>query len=110
MNKVPFALIPLLALLAACSQTPAPQSDIVPPPHWESPIARQPTYFGPWWTSFNSPQLSQLVEQARQGSYDLKAATARVRQAGADVRIAGGALLPQVNASADAYRQRLLRG
>ena len=35
---------------------------------------------------------------------------ARVRQARADLRIAGGPLLPSLDASADAYQQRLLRG
>ncbi|ERT16789.2 RND transporter, partial [Pseudomonas putida SJ3] len=37
-------------------------------------------------------------------------AMARVRQARADLRIAGGPLLPSLDASADAYQQRLLRG
>jgi NodT family efflux transporter outer membrane factor (OMF) lipoprotein len=63
-----------------------------------------------WWTRFGSPQLVQLIDQARLGSYDLKAAMARVHQARAAVRIAGGTLLPTVEGGADAYRQRLLRG
>jgi len=112
MTKTAFTLIPLLALLGACSHTDSPDRGIVPPPDWQSPTAAtaHATDLEHWWTSFNSPQLAQLVDQARRGSYDLKAATARVRQAAADVRIAGGAQLPRLDASADAYRQRLLKG
>ncbi|WP_249675982.1 efflux transporter outer membrane subunit [Pseudomonas sp. PIA16] len=110
MTKAPYALIPLLALLGACSHTPVPLgSDIVPPAAWQTPATGSAQYVQ-WWNSFNSPQLARLIEQARLGSYDLKAAMARVRQARADVRIAGASLLPSLNASADAYRQRLLRG
>lgn len=110
MNKAPFALLPLLILLSACSQAPVPlDSGITPPNSWQTPAAAAAQY-PQWWNSFNSAQLTRLIEQARQGSHDLKAAMARVRQARADVRIAGGTLLPKLDASANGYRQRLLKG
>ena len=112
MTKAPFALIPLLALLGACSQTTPVDNAVAPPPGWQSPAVpqAQAVDIERWWASFNSPQLARLIDQSRQGSHDLKAAMARVRQAGADVRIAGGTLLPRLDASANAYRQRLLKG
>ncbi len=112
MTKIPFVLIPLLALLGACSHNDTLPSGIAAPPSWQSPAPPQPQAAHPdqWWMSFNSPQLTRWVQQAQRGSYDLKAATARVRQAGADVRIAGGSLLPTLDFKADAYRQRLLKG
>lgn len=110
MTRTPFLLLPLLTILGACSHTPAPlDSGIAAPARWQSP-AGGTAASAQWWTTFNSAQLSQLIEQARQGSHDLRAAMARVRQAQADLRIAGGPLLPRLDASADAYHQRLLRG
>ena len=57
-----------------------------------------------WWKQFNSPQLTKLVEAAKDENYDLKAAAARVREADAEARIAGAALLPSVDASGGATR------
>ncbi|HEY0287034.1 MAG TPA: efflux transporter outer membrane subunit [Pseudomonas sp.] len=111
MTKAP--LLPLLVLVSACSQTPARlDSGIAAPPSWQTSTASSTDAASnrQWWATFGSPQLVQLVDQARQGSYDLKAAMARIRQARADVRIAGGTLLPKLDAGVDAYRQRLLKG
>ncbi|WP_050491932.1 efflux transporter outer membrane subunit, partial [Pseudomonas putida] len=81
------------------------------PAAWQMPSAvAQDVSFDRWWQSFGSPQLSRLVDQARDDSHDLKAAIARVHQAREDLRIAGAGLWPSVDASVDAYRQRLLRG
>lgn len=89
MTRIPFLLLPLLTILSACSHTPAPlDSGIAAPAAWQSP-AGGTAASAQWWTTFNSAQLSQLIEQARQGSHDLRAAMARVRQAQADLRIAG---------------------
>src|SRR5262249_9409957 len=49
-----------------------------------------------WWRGFNSPELNNLVEQAHAQNFDIVAAIARVRQADAQVRIAGAAMLPTV--------------
>jgi NodT family efflux transporter outer membrane factor (OMF) lipoprotein len=59
-----------------------------------------------WWRNFASPQLDALIEQARQTNDDLAAAIARVREADAQARIAGAALLPTLDASAQAARER----
>ena len=110
MTRTALFMLPLLTLLGACSHTAAPlDSGIVAPTNWQGPTGGTAAS-AQWWTTFNSAQLSQLIEQARRGSHDLRAAIARVRQARAELRIAGGPLLPSLDASADAYQQRLLRG
>lgn len=58
-----------------------------------------------WWRGFRSPELNDLVEAARTQNFDIAAAIARVRQADAQVRIAGAALLPDVGAGASAQWQ-----
>jgi NodT family efflux transporter outer membrane factor (OMF) lipoprotein len=60
-----------------------------------------------WWTGFGSPELNALIEQARARNFDIQAAIARVRQADAQVRIAGAALLPTLNGNASADWQHL---
>jgi NodT family efflux transporter outer membrane factor (OMF) lipoprotein len=51
-----------------------------------------------WWTAYNDPQLTSLIEEALKGSPDLKAAEARVHQAEAQSEQAGAALLPSLGA------------
>jgi multidrug efflux system outer membrane protein len=60
-----------------------------------------------WWTGFASPELNALIEQARKQNFDILAAIARVRQADAQVRIAGAALLPTLNGTASASWEHL---
>jgi NodT family efflux transporter outer membrane factor (OMF) lipoprotein len=49
-----------------------------------------------WWRGFDSPDLNDLIAQARQNNFDIQAAIARVEQADAQVRISGAPLLPTV--------------
>ena len=55
-----------------------------------------------WWRGFNSTELNALIEQARAQNFDIAAAIARVRQADAQVRIAGAAMLPTANGTGNA--------
>ncbi len=59
-----------------------------------------------WWRGFRSPELDSLIAHARTSNFDIAAAIARVRQADAQVRLAGAALLPSVNTTGDASWQR----
>ncbi|WP_428532871.1 efflux transporter outer membrane subunit [Rhodopila sp.] len=58
-----------------------------------------------WWRRFRSAELDRLIQQARTQNFDIAAAIARVRQADAQVRIAGAPLLPDINATANASWQ-----
>ena len=106
------SVLSLCLLLNACTgNPPAIDSGIAPPAAWQfaERDAAQVTN-QQWWTQFGSPQLNRLVEQARRDSFDVAAATARVRQAQASAVIAGAPLLPEVKFNLAASRQRLLRG
>jgi NodT family efflux transporter outer membrane factor (OMF) lipoprotein len=110
--KPPLSLLTVCLLLSACgSPAQRPDSGIAPPAAWQSPHTAGATRDNQqWWNRFGSPQLGRLIEQARNGSYDLAAAIARVRQAQAETVVAGGSQLPEVKAGINANRQKLLRG
>jgi outer membrane protein, multidrug efflux system len=55
-----------------------------------------------WWRGFRSAELNSLIDEARERNFDIAAAIARVRQADAQVRIAGAALLPTVTGTGSA--------
>jgi multidrug efflux system outer membrane protein len=57
-----------------------------------------------WWRTFDSPELSDLIEKARADNRDLAVAAARVMQAHAQTTIQRAALFPQINAQAQALR------
>ena len=50
-----------------------------------------------WWRGFRSRELTVLMEEAQTVNLDIAAATARFRQADAQARITGAALLPSLN-------------
>ena len=80
------------AFVAANGAGPVPST-----PHWPDPT---------WWERFGSPELNALMRAAMAGNLDIAAAVAQLRQADAQVRIAGAALLPTVQADIDVLRQR----
>jgi NodT family efflux transporter outer membrane factor (OMF) lipoprotein len=113
--------IAALALLGLCACSVGPRytrPDVPAPAAWRASgasasaqqSAAQPTAVAwpsaEWWRGFNSPQLDELIAQARSANDDLAAAIARVDEADAQARIAGAALLPAVSANADASRAR----
>ncbi|NYE59921.1 NodT family efflux transporter outer membrane factor (OMF) lipoprotein [Duganella sp. 1224] len=63
-----------------------------------------------WWQRFGSDELSQLVREGQDSNLELAAALSRVRQAAAQARIAGVALLPSVDAYAGASRDLPITG
>ncbi|MFK5922594.1 MAG: efflux transporter outer membrane subunit [Verrucomicrobiota bacterium] len=63
-----------------------------------------------WIHDFNSPELSSLVTQAVDKNYQLLAASARVRSAGARVRISGADRYPQLSLGQNSSRSQRLRG
>lgn len=50
-----------------------------------------------WWRGFRSRELTQLMEEAQTVNLDIAAATSRIRQADAQARITGAALLPSLS-------------
>ena len=92
-----------MALLAACDighdyQRPALDLPEAYRATAETAAAAWPS--ADWWRGFQSPALDGLIEQARAGNFDIAASIARVRQADAQVRIAGAPLLPDISGNA----------
>lgn len=59
-----------------------------------------------WWTSFNDPSLTSLIEQAAQSNIDLRISAARVKEARAIYGITDSALWPNINVSGSYNRSR----
>jgi multidrug efflux system outer membrane protein len=97
--------LPLALVLGGCDLGPNYQR-----PEIEMPVAFRATAATEaeawpsedWWRGFASPDLDALIEQARAQNFDIAAAIARVREADAQVRIAGAPLLPSLNATGNA--------
>jgi outer membrane protein, multidrug efflux system len=103
------------AVLAACSVgTPYRKPEIPLPNAWDAtstgnsdPVSAPSVWpAADWWHRFGSPQLDDLMDQARRANDDLAAAMARVQEADAQLRIAGAPLLPTVDLGATATRER----
>lgn len=106
------SLISACLLLGACGSTPAPlDSGLAAPPQWRYLAAGRSdaSDIRQWWKAFGAPELDSLLQRALLNSQDLGAAVARVRQAQASAVIAGAPLLPELNATLGASRQKLLR-
>ena len=89
-------------------------------PDYARPAVSLPTQFGDtapatsvaamdanWWTLYGESELTGLVEKALAANTDIAQAVARVEQAQGQLREAGGALVPTVNAGANAGRAQI---
>ena len=88
--------------VAGCDLGPdahRPALEIPPAYRASAPITAAAWPAADWWRGFRSPELDSLIAQAEAANFDVQAAIARVRQADAQVRIAGAALLPSLTAS-----------
>lgn len=101
------------AVLFGCSVGPAYQRpDIPAPAQWREAVAGGGSAAAPvwpaadWWHGFGSAKLDDLIAEAERSNDDLAAAVARVREADAQARIAGAALLPSLDLGATATRER----
>jgi outer membrane protein, multidrug efflux system len=102
-------LLNLGLMTGACSVAPAYRHPAV-----ATPVAWQNVPAGvgadwpaaDWWQGFGSAQLNEYIARAQSSNDDIAAAIARIREADAQARIAGAALLPTLDGSASASRQR----
>jgi NodT family efflux transporter outer membrane factor (OMF) lipoprotein len=78
----------------------------VPPGYLETQGAGE-AQLGRWWQAFGDAQMSALVDQALRQNLDIEMATARIREARAQERVAGAGASPQVAADASVTRQRI---
>jgi NodT family efflux transporter outer membrane factor (OMF) lipoprotein len=116
------ALWPLaLTVLAGCAVGPQyhrPEIALTPAFHTPAPGASRaplgqvspPVALAAWWTGFDDPELSKVVERAAAQNLDLAEARARLVQSRAVAKAAGAALLPAAKLSGSVAdgRQSLL--
>jgi NodT family efflux transporter outer membrane factor (OMF) lipoprotein len=96
-------------VLAACTVGPGyRRPDMPSPPAWNEQAEAVPVQWpsAAWWRGFGSPALDELMTTAQGANDDIAAAIARVREADANVRVVGSALLPSLDGSAGAARER----
>lgn len=95
-----------IALSGCATVSPTLQPDVAAPAQWNE-AAGEPSapLSTEWWSAFESGELKQLVDAARAGSPDLAIAAERVRQAEAQVQIAGASLFPVLDLGAGTSRR-----
>jgi multidrug efflux system outer membrane protein len=106
-----------LALLGGCSSGPAPHPVAVAtpahfdaiPPSWTEAAPADGTPRGAWWQTFGDPVLDDLETRADKASPTLAAALARRDEARAVLGETAAALVPEVDGTASAERQREAR-
>jgi len=101
-------IVAVLFLLSSCT--------LFRPPVRTSPAGDVPRTFalypsGPerperWWEEFNDEELNDLIEEALAGSFTIKEAWARLRQAKALAIQAGADLYPDLSATGDSSYKR----
>jgi len=103
--------VPLLFVIASCSQTPEykrPDTDKILGDTYvqaQSESLAEPANTLTWWKTFNDPVINKLVEQALQNNIDLKIAAANILEFEALVRSATGSRWPEVSALASGERR-----
>ncbi|APW40162.1 RND transporter [Rhodoferax koreense] len=104
-RSIPIAALALL--LAACATPARPPAVALPSPtQWQAPLPHQGSVEGlnRWWQQLDDPLLAELIDAAQAVSPTLASARSRVLQARATRTTANAALLPSVDASANASR------
>lgn len=107
MTRRALSVLAVLAVLAGCATTSAPPRPAVSVPDaWRE--ASKPAHASvplEWWRAFNSAELANLIGAAIAGSPDLAAASERVKQAEAQVRVAGASLFPTLDLGITSVRR-----
>jgi NodT family efflux transporter outer membrane factor (OMF) lipoprotein len=100
---LPRPIVIAVSLLAGCNLGPAYQRPPLDVPASFQAAAGAPLWPAPdWWQGFASPELDALIAAARADNQNLAAAAARIREADAQVRIAGAPLLPGITGQSGA--------
>lgn len=95
-------------LIGDLYQRPAPSL----PAQYAAPASTQtasanPAHLQQWWTLFNDPQLTQLIDTALVKNNNLQLAVARIEEADAQAREIGANILPTINMTGSGLRNRV---
>ena len=97
------AAVALTLALAGCQTT----STAPPPVELPAPTLSQLPAVERWWTYFDDPALTRLVEEAFANNLDLRLAMARVELARSNVLLAQSDLYPSINLDVGVSRSRI---
>ena len=102
----PLRSLPLAAALALAACAHARHADVRLPSAYEAAqaAAGSAAALERWWTAFDDPQLTDLVEQALSANPDARTAAARLAEARASATSALTRFLPQGDATGSARR------
>ncbi|WP_404374022.1 efflux transporter outer membrane subunit [Sphingomonas sp. MMS24-J45] len=114
-SRLVFALLAGSVSLASCTVGPdyrpaTPAALGVPDAYSVAADARAQADLTRWWTSFNDPLLTSIVERARTNNLDVAQAVARLRQARESLVQSRAQLLPTVSGSAGYTRSQSIVG
>src|SRR5438105_1527859 len=96
MKKI-LSLLVMVAIAGCATTSPMLEPQVAPAPAYNETVAQGTAVTPTWWQAFGSSELQSLVDEALRGSPDLAIAIERVRQAEAQVRVAGASLFPSLN-------------
>lgn len=115
-TRVRTTLLAIAASLAvaACAVQPATHGNLsqqverVAPREFNVAVPSDAADADTWWQQFGDPVMHDLVSTVLAQNLDLKAAAERVRQAEAQTTVQHAALLPELNANANASDTRIV--
>lgn len=87
-----------------------PSQWVAPPTTQASVIVKQPIELQRWWTTFNDPELTSLIDRAAAQNLTVLAAAERVIQARASLGITTSSFFPTVNTGGSYSRNFSARG
>ena len=110
-GKFRVAIEVLIFLAAGCAVGPNYEKPALPvPAGWQEAqqkgIDTRSAELARWWTAFNDPLLSSLVERAVRSNLDLRLAEARIREARASRAVTASGAWPTVDLSGSYTRNR----
>jgi NodT family efflux transporter outer membrane factor (OMF) lipoprotein len=102
----------LVFLLSACTAGPDFVRPSIPPAVWHAPLPHggKVADLLRWWTQWDDPVLSQLIEQAEQHNPSLDMAVAKLAEARANANISDASSYPSVGANLGATRSKMVFG
>ena len=89
--------------ITGCTTTPT-----APPAVELPPATLTDVHLDRWWTNFNKPPLTALIDEALANNLDLQVARARIDAARAQVTLARGSLYPTVDVGVNAGRSLIV--
>src|ERR1043166_960739 len=102
------AVLTVTPMLTSCISADRPDLGIEIP--WSYRAAPPATKLAPpkldWWRGFRSKELTDLIQEAHTGNFDIAIAVARIMQADANSKIASAPMLPSVNLESSATRTK----